>query len=98
MNELLLFIEDTFRIKDRGYVATGNVSSGPIRVGDRVWVSTVLRSVRFEIVEIQSIAGRVEPAEQGERFFRCGGSWVAGVGIHSSIRGHGWRPAAGGES
>jgi hypothetical protein len=66
VNELLLLIEDMFLNKDRGYVATGNVSSGPIRVGDRVWVSTVQGYVRFEIVEIQSLTGRVEQAEQGE--------------------------------
>jgi hypothetical protein len=48
VNELLLLIEDMFRIKDRGYVATGNLSSGPIRVGDRVWVSTVQGYFRFD--------------------------------------------------
>jgi hypothetical protein len=36
--EMLLLIEDMFRIKDRGDVATGAVASSPICVGDRVWV------------------------------------------------------------
>ena len=84
MNELLLLIEDMFWSKDRGYVATGNVSSGPIRVGDRVWVSTVQGYFRFEVVEIQSLSGRVELAEQGEQI----GLLLEGEGGEHLQRGH----------
>jgi translation elongation factor EF-Tu-like GTPase len=84
VNELLLLIEDMFQIKDRGYVAAGNVSSGPIRVGDRVWVPTVQGCFRFEIVQIQSIIGPVEQAEQGEQV----GLLLEGDGGEHLQRGH----------
>src|SRR5271166_4046293 len=67
MTELLLLIEDMFRIKDRGHVATGVVSAGPICAGEQVWVPTASAELHFTIVEIQSKVGKLQRAERGER-------------------------------
>jgi translation elongation factor EF-Tu-like GTPase len=77
-------IEDMFSIKDRGYVATGELTAGPISTGDRVWVSTANRELFFTIVEIQVLAGKVERAELGADI----GVLLAGDGASELQRGH----------
>ena len=66
MSALLMLIEDMFQIKDRGWVATGTVSTGPIRIGDKVWVMVGNKNLNFTITEIQSTNSKLEQAEQGE--------------------------------
>ena len=67
MVEFLLLIEDMFKIKGRGYVATGVVSHGPLCVNDRVWVCTASADLTFRIVAIESESASIERAERGER-------------------------------
>lgn len=65
--EILMPIEDMFVIKGRGYVATGEVTAGPIRVGEQVWVSTAKRELFFRILAIETPSGTAEKAEPGEQ-------------------------------
>jgi selenocysteine-specific translation elongation factor len=82
--DLLMPIQDMFKIKDRGYVATGQLTAGPICTGDRIWVSTANRELFFTIVEIQALSGKVERAELGEQV----GILLAGDGASELQRGH----------
>src|SRR5579859_4157357 len=82
--ELLVPIEDMFSIKDRGYVATGRVISGPISVGERVWVPTATNDLFFTIKAIESISGTLEQADRGEQV----GLLLTGPGGEELQRGH----------
>jgi GTPase len=69
MTEMLLLIENMFKVKDRGYAACGDVASSPICVGDRVLVLLPDDHLHFVISDIQSCLGwsvtRVERVEVG---------------------------------
>jgi len=84
VDELLLLIEDMFKVQDRGYVATGAVASGPIYAGDRVYVLTASGHFRFVIEEIQSLSGPLDKAERGEQI----GVLLKGESADQLQRGH----------
>ena len=82
--ELLLPIEDMFTIKDRGYVATGEVVGQSIAVGDQVWVSTAGKELFFTVAAIQSMSGELTRAEKGQSI----GVLLKGDGGSELQRGH----------
>ena len=65
-DNFLMPIEDVFQITGRGTVVTGKIESGSVKVGDRVWLGGMGKSIEVLITGIEMFRKFLDSAETGD--------------------------------
>lgn len=59
-------VQDVFAVRGRGMIATGQIESGKLTVGDTIWIQRQGSSIRTVVTAIDGFRQQLQQAQKGD--------------------------------